>query len=446
MKKAKKILSILLTCLMLLSVFSVNTFAEDYVDANATWFGYGVDCYLLNPSLAAGDADGITYKLDVEQDGILVLEHRQKDVDYTVTIAVNGVTYEGGYNDEALYNSPLATLPVKVGDVAIIHVAAEDATAGTVYASMKVIAGDAADSVKVKSSGIDVYVGAGQTVYYQDDSLNAVYATSGVLLSGNVADTVFYTVTKNAETGATSEKAYIDSDADGVIETTLGGSLGSAGAPPVKPAWAIENNSATDQVYTLTLVDDAHECHYDDDADTDCNTCGAVRDQGCLHVYDHDFDADCNRCGEQRQGQALPLTIDGNSISEDVNGLAWKVEAQVEGVRLNGTVANYDNATVGGYQLIKMGAVISNTYDEYGYVATLEEVDGIRAIDIPTKYIFEVDQEAGTASFSTRLINIPDEYKDREVHIVAYVIFEDQDGVQHTVYSDSASAAYSWFI
>ena len=442
MKKTKKILSILLACMMLMSLLSVGTFAEDYIDANAKWFGYGVDCYLLNPTISDGDTDGVWYQLNVEQDGILFLEHRQKDVDYTVSISVNGVTYEGGYNDEVLYNSPLATLPVEAGDVAIIHVATEDAAAGTVYASMKVITGDASDSVKVKSAGIQVYVGAGQTVYYQDDSLNAVYAASGVLVSGDVADTVFYTVTKNAETGATSEVAYTDSDADGVIETKLGGSLGSAGAPPVKPAWAIENNSAVDQIYTIALADDAHECNWDDNTDLDCNTCGAIRDLPCQHVYDHDFDDSCNLCGEQRKTQALPLSIVGNSISPDVDGLAWLVDAKVEGIQLtNKTTAHYDNATVGGYKLVKMGAVLSNTNTE----ARLDDVDNYHVIDVPVLYICDTNEEAGTVSFSIRATEIPDEYKDHEIDIVTYVIFEDEAGVQHTLYGASASAAYNWF-
>ena len=37
MKKTKKTLSILLSCVMLLSLLSVGVFAEDYIDANASY-------------------------------------------------------------------------------------------------------------------------------------------------------------------------------------------------------------------------------------------------------------------------------------------------------------------------------------------------------------------------------------------------------------------------
>ncbi|MBE6807006.1 MAG: hypothetical protein E7527_03195 [Ruminococcaceae bacterium] len=444
MKKTKKTLSILLSCVMLLSLLSVGVFAEDYIDANAKWFGYGVDCYLLNPSMTEGDTDGLWYQLNVEQDGLLFLEHNYKNVDYTVTMTVNGTTYEAGAVDGVLYNAPIASLPVKTGDVAIVNIVTKDAAAGTVYANMKIVAGTADDPIKVKSSGITVSVAAGQTVYYQDDSLNAIYATSGALISGNVANATFYTVTRNAESGAVSQKAHTDTDADGIIETKLGGSLGSAGAPPVKPCWAIENNSAEDQVYTITLVADAHECVYDDDADKDCNTCGAVRELAHEHVYDHDYDKSCNTCGDQRETE-LPLESTGNSISTDVNGLAFLVEAKVDGIQLSGTTANYANATVGRYKLIKMGAVISNNAANLGYVPDLDDVDGVRAVNAEAKYICAVNEAAGTVSYAVRAINIPDEYKDREISILPYVIFQDEAGVEHTLYCNSASAAYNWF-
>ena len=452
MKNVKRILSILLVALLLLGVMPMAAVSaagtqDDPINANDKWFGYGVDCYLLNPTLEAGDEDGLWYELTAEQDGILHLEHRYKDVDYTITITVNGVTYEGGCADNVLHNAPLMTLPLQVGDVATIHIVTADAAAGTVYASIKIVAGDADDTIKVKSTDIVVCVAAGETVYFQDDTLNAEYATKGLLVEGDVADTVFYAVTKNTESGASSQKAYTDSDADGVIEAKLGGSLGSAGAPPVKPAWAIENNSAVDQSYALTIVSDAHECNYDDDTDTECNTCGAVRDlepTACQHVYDHDFDADCNACGETREA-AMPLEIVGNSVSPEVNGLAWLVEAKVDGMAVNGTTAVYDNATVGGYKLITMGAVVTNLYAELGYVPSLEELDGIGAVNVEAVYLYDTDVADGTATYAIRLINIPDNQKDREVDIMTYVIFEDEAGVRHTLYCNVDHAAYNEF-
>ena len=140
----------------------------------------------------------------------------------------------------------------------------------------------------------------------------------------------------------------------------------------------------------------------------------------------------------------MPLNITGNSISEDVNGVAWLVEAKVDGITLNGTTANYDNATVNGYKLITMGAVISNNYADLGYVPKLEDVDGARAIDVQAKYIYDTDVEAGTVTYAIRVVNIPDEYKDRDVDILTYIIFEDAAGVQHTLYCNSVYASYNW--
>ena len=449
MKHIQRSLIALLVAIFLLSAIPMAVSAagtqDDPIDAATKWFGYGVNTYLLNPSIAEG-SDGMWYTLTADQDGILALEHKYKDVDYTITISVNGKDYVGGSVDGVIYNGPIMTLPIKSGDVATIAIVTKDAAAGTVYASMNVIAGDVDNTIKVKSEGIVVQVAAGETVYFQDDSLQAVYAAKGLLVSGDVANTTFYSVTKNSESGAASQTAYTDSDADGIIEAKLGGSLGGAGAPPVKPAWAIENNSAVDQVYTLTIVDTAHECVYDNDADLDCNSCGAERDveQGCQHVYDHDFDTNCNTCFEQRE-VTLPLNVVGNSISADVNGLAWLVEAKVDGVEVDNTTANYDNATVNGYKLITMGAVVSNNYAELGHVPNLDDVDGKSAIDVQAKYIYDTNEEAGTVTYAIRLINIPDEHKDHEVDILTYIIFEDAAGVQHTLYCNSTYAAYNWF-
>ena len=161
-------------------------------------------------------------------------------------------------------------------------------------------------------------------------------------------------------------------------------------------------------------------------------------------MYDHAFDAACNLCGEARE-VAMPLEIVGNSVSADVNGLAWLVEAKVDGITLNGTTANYDNATLDGCKLITMGAVVSNNYTELGYVPNLDGVDGVRTIDVQAKYIYDTNEEAGTVTYAIRLINIPKECKDHRVDILTYVIYEDADGVQHTLYCNSANNTYNQF-
>lgn len=447
MKNMKRVFSVLLACLMLMMVVPMTVSAagtqDDPINANDKWFGYGVDCYLLNPTIAEGTADGVWYTLTVEQEGILYLEHKYKDVDYTITLTTdNGLVYKGGSVDGVIYNGPIMTLPVQVGDVATIQIVTKDAAAGTVYANMNIVAGDSDAPIKVKSNGIMVYVGAGETVYFQDDTLNADYATKGLLVEGSVDDTVFYAVTINSTSGAVTAKAFTDSDGDGIIEAKLGGSLGSAGAPPVKPAWAIENNS-TDGIgtlYVLTVVDDAHECNWDDDTDADCNTCGAIREivLPCEHEYDNPFDYDCNVCGSGRT--AVGIDLIGGSISPDVDGLAMQFTIPVEGMKRKGTTAIYDNATIAGYKLVGMGAVVSNKGDDY---YDIEDADGINVLNVPVVYLYNLTED--TATFAIRAINIPEEGKDTPIRFRSYFIYEDEEGVQHTVYSTSSIAAYNWY-
>ncbi len=312
MKKTKKILSILLSCLMLMSLLSIGVFAdgsqEAPINANDKWFGYGVDCYLLNTNLTAGDTDGVWYQLTADTAGILHLENSYKDVDYQIYAWVNGMQYTI-YADGTYYR-PIATYPVAAGDVITIQVIAWDTSlGGTVYLSAKFIDGsnDINQMVKVKAAPAKLYVGAGQTVFFQDDSLNADYATKYVTLAGDsVKDVTLYTAAANTAGVVTKQKSYKDTDNDGVIETRLGGSEGSAGSPAVKPAWAIENNSDEDRCFVLSVVDAAHECVYDNAADADCNTCGAIRDLtgNCEHDYFTACDTHCMLCGEMTRPDA----------------------------------------------------------------------------------------------------------------------------------------------
>ena len=491
MRKTKKILSILLACAMLMSLLSIGVFAaagdrDNPINANDKWFGYGADCYLLNPTLAAGDTDGVWYQLtaDANNKGILQLENRYKDVEYQVTAWVNGVEYKA-YEDGTYYR-PIATYPVAAGDVVTIQVVARDTTqGGTVYLNAKFITGAASISqmVTVKSAPAKLYVAAGKTVYFQDDSLNADFAAQYVNLKGDsVEDVKLYTVVSNANTGViTPQKAYADTDGDGVIETQLGGSEASAGAPAVKPAWAVENNSNEDRCYVLSVVDEAHECVFDDDNDMDCNTCGDARPgaSACDHKYATKCDAACSLCGEIRTeiphypvgdyacnktccvcwadlttanhvysfalantcdvcGESrdieFPMEFSGASISEDVNGLAVRYDIQVDGMEMNGSQAVYDNATVAGMKLISMGAVAANNYDETQRMPTLDDVDNVYVLDIPAKYLFDLDKDEGIASYAIRITDIPDVHKDTTIAFMPYVILEDAEGVQHTLY------------
>lgn len=513
MKKTNKLLGILLSCVMLLSLLSVGVFAatgtqDDPINANDKWFGYGVDCFLLNTTLEAGDADGIWYELTADTAGILQVEHTYNNVDYYLTVRVNGTEYKG-YAD-GVYYRPIATYPVSVGDVITIHLIAQDTTlGGTVYCNAKFVTGqnDQNNTIKVKSAPAKAYVAAGATVYYQDDSLQAEYATKGLLVSGDSVEGI--TVT-------TGSKDYADTDGDGVVELKLGGSLGSAGAPAVKPSWAITNTSDKNVCLTLTTEDTAHECVYTDDNDADCNTCGAMRDVGgstgcsheylypcdatCMlcgeftnpdaahkmtyveaveatctangnigfytcdfcggcwdnfegtgmplnrqtivvpggHVYDHDFDADCNHCGEVRFGQWSVTPILGTSVSEDVNGLAIQVKANIGGIQVDGKTALYDDAFVNDFKLVGMGAVVSND----GTVPSMETVDDSRVLNIPAVYLSEFDAEHDGYYYTIRIVDIPENHKDTIITFRTYFIYEDSTGAQQIVYDDLRATSY----
>ena len=325
MRKTRKILSILLSCLMLMSLLSVGVFAaegdqDNPINANDKWFGYGVDCYLLNTTLEAGDADGVWYELtaDADHNGILQLEHNYKNeedgshLEYQLNAWVNGIQYVG-YED-GIYYRPITTYPLAAGNVVTIQIIAQDTTlGGTVYLSAKFIDGsnDINQMVKVKAAPAKLRVAAGATVYFQDDSLNADYATKYVTLTGtSVSDVTLYTAAANASGTVIKQKPYADTDGDDIIEAQLGGSEGTAGTPAVKPAWAIENNSGEDREFILAVVDEAHECVYDDNNDADCNICGAPRGNGCSHAMldtqylssdvsgQHTIVYTCQKCGE----------------------------------------------------------------------------------------------------------------------------------------------------
>ena len=486
MKNAKRILSILLAALLVMMAVPMAVSAagtqDDPIDAADKWFGSGVDTYLLNPTIAEG-SDGMWYTLTADKAGILVLEHSYKNVDYTITITMNGQTYEGGCVDGEPYNRPIVTAPIAVGDVATIHIATKDKATGFVYASMNVSTGDSDNPVKVKSDGLRVVIGAGQTVYFQDDSLNAIYATKYAILSGDSVEGVtFYNVINSTTSSSVTMTPNVDSDGDGVIELAMGGSAGSDRVPAVKPAWAVENKSTVDKCFILTLVDAAHECVYDNEDDIDCNTCGANRviPSTCAHEYDGNCDAECNACGAKRVaphypagdydcdraccvcwadlttaehqyscdidatcnvcGKSRELDMDmpfewnGASVSEDVNGLAVRYDLTVQGMTQNNTTAVYDNATFCGYKLVSMGAVVSNNYAETGALPTREEADGKHVTDVSAKYLYEFNAEDDTAAFVIRLVNIPEAGKDTKVFFVPYVVIENDAGDEVTVY------------
>ena len=142
------------------------------------------------------------------------------------------------------------------------------------------------------------------------------------------------------------------------------------------------------------------------------------------HVYDHDFDVDCNDCGGFRAVNT-PIVFGGNSVSEDVSGLAFKFDVDVLDMTANDTVAIYDGATIHGYKLIAIGSIVSND---------------ISTIDIPCVYL--CDLEPDSCGFAVRIINIPTDKYDVAITATPYVVLE-IDGVATTIYGEAQTSTYN---
>ena len=145
------------------------------------------------------------------------------------------------------------------------------------------------------------------------------------------------------------------------------------------------------------------------------------------HVYTDAFDTTCDICGAVRDVVAPDSLIhfDGSSVSEDVSGLAFKFDVAVPGMTVKGTTAVYDNATVNGYKLISMGAVVTN---------------GVSSVDIPAVYLYE--WEESTASFAVRVVNIPGDKLDVALTATPYIVVE-MDGVETTIYGAAQTSSYN---
>ncbi len=234
------------------------------------------------------------------------------------------------------------------------------------------------------------------------------------------------------------------------------------------------------RVAKMTLYFDGEVPHthkYDSDCDVDCNTCGETREvehnvahveavdatceatgnieywycEACgqawlnaectlntnlmavvlpmaEHIYDNEYDKDCNACGEIRDTVSeMPISFGGNSRSDDVSGLAFKFDVNVADMAVNGTEAIYDNATIDGYKLVSMGAIVSNSKSE---------------LDIKATYLCDLDAENGTASYAVRIINIPEANYDSEITAIPYFVVE-IDGVETTIYGEAQVATYN---
>ena len=169
--------------------------------------------------------------------------------------------------------------------------------------------------------------------------------------------------------------------------------------------------------------DDAHV--YDNDKDAICNDCGAVREPVHTHVYDDPYSAYCNECGAYRQVPEMPISFGGTSIHEGVAGVAFRFDVSATGVQKVDGKADFSTATVDGYRLIGMGAIVTNDFDYK---------------DVECVYL--CDLSADSVSFAIRVVNIPDFAWDLEMFVMPYIIME-YEGYEIIIYGDGQVASYN---
>ena len=142
------------------------------------------------------------------------------------------------------------------------------------------------------------------------------------------------------------------------------------------------------------------------------------------------------------------ITGGQNSIAENINGLAFRFEVAGIGAEILNT-----NEYVSGsadiklykdrddlYKLVKAGAVMTNNMTIGKGDMTLANVDGKKTIDIPAKYLCEV--EADAFAFAVRIVDIPDANLGTNIFARPYFIYEDEDGNEQVVYGSTKSENY----
>jgi len=138
-------------------------------------------------------------------------------------------------------------------------------------------------------------------------------------------------------------------------------------------------------------------------------------------------------------------TISGylTSTSEDVSGLAFKFTVATSGMQVDKTTAIYDNATINGYKLIKMGAVVTNKTSAGTDPSTLylNKVDDERVLNIEAVYLCNLLDDS--ASYAVRITDIPEDKQDVAIYARPYYIYENENGTQITVYGDIVGASYN---
>ncbi|MBQ6849227.1 MAG: hypothetical protein IJN76_04130 [Clostridia bacterium] len=169
-----------------------------------------------------------------------------------------------------------------------------------------------------------------------------------------------------------------------------------------------------------------------------CSVCGDSYTETIAatgHAHSDEYDAYCEICGEVRVTDYDVVTsFGGNSVSDDVSGLAFlfKVDAEVTIAHERITEIDYANSHIGGLRLVKMGAVLSNK----GGPTVLDTL-GDYIVDIPAVYAWNYNEES--VSYAVRITGIPSAYYDRVITARPYVTYE-ADGVEITIYGVEQSA------
>ena len=137
------------------------------------------------------------------------------------------------------------------------------------------------------------------------------------------------------------------------------------------------------------------------------------------------------------------ISCEGMSISEDVNGLAFKFNMDAANVAVkNGHLIILDNATAApfanakGYALTHVGAIASN---DPSAELTVDNLSA-RTKDIAIKNVFELYENS--MDFTVRIINIPDANKDTVISVRPYYILS--NGEQSVIiYDDVVTGTYN---
>jgi len=162
------------------------------------------------------------------------------------------------------------------------------------------------------------------------------------------------------------------------------------------------------------------------------------------HTYDNDMDVDCNACGDIRTVVYDLFTFGGFSVSEDVNGLAFRYTVQAAGITVTDYYGDYTNATIApnsalsNAKLVMMGAVVSN---DSTAVPELSSVNNKTVIDIKALKFFESD--GSSVTYAVRVLDIPDSSKDALIYARPYYIYVDADGNEIECYGETQSASYN---